>query len=123
MRDGDGRIHIVTEGFLHLVPDGGHGGSFLTGNAAKGLPGIHEAPVALLRSLEGLVGEVKGAAVVGLEDEEADGHGAVGLVQELVTAGEELRKRDEVPQRLAHLLAAYGDHVVVNPIVNALRTA
>jgi len=34
-------------------------------------------------------------------------------------AGKELRQRDEVAQRLAHLLALDGDHVVVHPVLHA----
>ena len=35
---------------------------------------IHQALQSLLASLQGIVGEIDGAAIVGREDEEADGH-------------------------------------------------
>ena len=60
---------------------------------------------------------------MGLEDEEAYGHGSVGLLQLGMVAGEELRQGDEVAQRLAHLLAVDGDHVVVHPVVDAAGAA
>ena len=60
--------------------------------------GVHQALQSLLGSLQGFVGEVHGAAVVRLQDEEADGHGRVGLRELLVGAGEELVEGDEVAQ-------------------------
>ena len=38
-------------------------------------------------------------------------------------ACEQFRQGDEVAERLAHLLAIDGDHVVVNPVVHALCSA
>ena len=55
-----------------------------------------------------------------LQDEEADGHGRIGLAEQRVVAREELRQRDEVVVRLAHLLAVDGYHVVVHPVVHHL---
>ena len=52
-----------------------------------------------------------------LQDEEANGHRRVGLLQEFVLAGEELFEGDEIVVRLTHLFAGDGNHVVVHPIV------
>ena len=60
-----------------------------------------------------------------LQDEEADRHCRIGLAQHRMIARKELIQRDEVAQRLTHLLAVDGDHVVVHPVVNhviALRS-
>jgi len=50
-----------------------------------------------------------------LEDEEAQRHRAVGLLQQRVFAAEEFVYRDAVAQALGHLLPVDGDHVVVHP--------
>src|SRR5690554_7457627 len=42
---------------------------------------FHQTLQSLAGGLQGFVGEVHRAAVVGLEDEEADGHGTVGLLR------------------------------------------
>jgi hypothetical protein len=55
-----------------------------------------------------------------MENEEADGHGRCKPVQLSWLAGEELLKGDEVAERLAHLLAVDGNHVVVHPVVHHL---
>ena len=92
-------------------------------NTTQVPPGLHQALVAFLRGLQGLVGEVQRAAVMGLQDKETDGHGRVGLVQLGMLPAEQLRQGDEVPEGLAHLLPADGNHVVVHPVVHALGAA
>ena len=52
------------------------------------------------------------------EDEEADRHRRIGLLQLIVFASEELIKCDEVPKGLPHLLSIDGDHVVVHPVAH-----
>ncbi len=54
------------------------------------------------------------------EDEEADGHRRERLLERLVVAGEELLERDEIAERLAHLLSVDGYHVVVHPVLHHL---
>ena len=60
---------------------------------------------------------------MGLKYEEAYGHGGVSLLELRVVSGKQLGKRDEVAQRLTHLLAVDRDHVVVDPVVHALLAA
>ena len=60
---------------------------------------------------------------MGLEYEETDSHRAVGLLQNLVGAVEQLVEGDEVVVALAHLLAVDGYHVVVDPVVDAAGAA
>ncbi len=48
------------------------------------------------RALQGFVAEIHGAAVVGLQYEEAYGHGRIGLSQQFVAAGEELIESNEI---------------------------
>ena len=123
--DYHGRCHIVVHGvvavlaqgvhILHLHPGLSlHLLSFL--QALQGLPTVHQTCQTLLGALQGLVAEVHRTAVVGLQDEEADGHGRVSALQTLVLSGKELGQGDEVVVRLAHLLAVDGNHVVVHPI-------
>ena len=81
---------------------------------------VHQAVVTLLGGLQGVVGEVDRATVMGREDEETDGHGRISLLQAVVLTLEELLECDKVAERLAHLLAVDGDHVVVHPVVNHL---
>ena len=88
--------------------------------AAQVLQAVHEASQAFLGGLQGFVAEIDGAAIVGLQDEEADGHGRVGLREQGMVAREELRQGDEVVVGLAHLLAVDGNHVVVHPVVHHL---
>ena len=88
--------------------------------AREALPALHHAGVGLLGSLEGLVREVNRRAVVGLEEEEADCHRRVGLLEKLVLPGEELVEGYEVTLRLAHLLAVDCQHVVVHPVADAV---
>ena len=57
---------------------------------------------------------------MGLEDEEADGHGRVGLGEQRVAAGEELVEGDEIAERFAHFLTVDGDHVVVHPVAHGV---
>ena len=75
-------------------------------------------------SLQCVVGEIHRGTVVSRENEEADGHRRVGLIQILVRTRKELLQGDEVTQRLTHLLAVDGNHVVMHPVfhhVVALR--
>lgn len=131
MRDGDRRIQVVAEGLIDVVDEGLHfpGERSLRFARNDTFPGtqfptrLHEALVAFFRGLEGFVGEVQGAAVVGLEDEETDRHRAVGALQFGMVAAEEFREGDEVPEGLAHLLPVDGNHVVMDPVMDALRTA
>ena len=131
MRDGDRRIQVVAEGVVDVLDEGLYlrGGRFLDFARNDRLPcaqlptSLHQALVALFGGSEGFVGEVQGAAVMGLEDEEADGHRAVGAVQFGMVAAEQLRQGDEVPEGLAHLLPVDGDHVVMDPVMHALGTA
>ena len=81
---------------------------------------VHQTLQTLLACHEGVVGEVDGAAIVGRENEEANGHGRVGLRERLVCAFEELLERYEVAKALAHLLSVDGEHVVVHPVVDHL---
>ena len=60
---------------------------------------------------------------MGLQDKETDGHGRVGLGQQLVLPAKQLRQGDKVPEGLAHLLSANSNHVVVHPIMHALGAA
>ena len=60
--------------------------------------GVEETLEPLLSCLQSLVAEVYRTSVVSAEDEEADGHRAVGLVELLMLACEEFIERDEVPQ-------------------------
>ena len=77
---------------------------------------VEQSLQALLACLQSLVGEVHGAAIVGREDKEADGHRRISLFQLLVIACEELLQRNEIAQALSHLLAVDGNHVVVHPV-------
>ena len=79
--------------------------------------GIHEACKTFLAGLQGFVAEIDGASIVRLEDEEADGHRRISLREQFVATVEEFVERNEVAQRLAHLLSVDGDHVVVHPIM------
>ena len=54
------------------------------------------------------------------EDEEADGHWRISLLQTVVIACEELLQSDEVTKTLTHLLAIDGNHIVVHPVTNHL---
>ena len=81
---------------------------------------IHQALQSLLASLQGIVREIYGAAVVGREDEEADGHWRISLLQTVVIASEELLQSDEVAKTLTHLLTVDGNHIVVHPVTNHL---
>ena len=81
--------------------------------------GLHNSLQSLLSALKRLVAEVERAAVVCLKNEEAHGHRAVGLLEKRVCAGEQLAEGDEVAERLAHLLAVDGNHIVVHPILHA----
>ena len=122
--DDDWGVEVVVHGLVAFLAVGFDvGGRGLGGlQLAEGVVGLHETLVAFLSGLEGFVAEVNGAAVVGLEDEEADGHGGVGLVEHLaalavlVAATEELVEGDEVAEGLAHLLAVDGNHVIVHPV-------
>ena len=53
-----------------------------------------------------------------LQDEETYCHSRVGLCKQFVRAGEELVEGDEITQRLTHLGAVYGNHIIVHPIFN-----
>ena len=81
---------------------------------------IHQALQSLLASLQGIVREVYGAAVVSREDEETDGHWRISLLQTVVIASEELLQSDEVTKTLTHLLTVDGNHIVVHPVMNHL---
>ena len=70
--------------------------------------------------MQRLVREVYGTTIVGAQDEEADGHGRVGLLEQRVVACEELLQGDEVVIRLTHLLTVDGQHVVVHPVLHGL---
>ena len=72
----------------------------------------------LLGAYQGVVAEVDGGAVVGLQDEETDDHRGEWLAEQRVVAREEVLQGDEVVVALAHLLAGDGDHVVVHPGVH-----
>ena len=52
------------------------------------------------------------------EDEEANRHRRIGLLQLVVFASEELIQCNEVPEGLPHLLPIDGDHVVVHPVAH-----
>ena len=82
------------------------------------MPTVHHALVGFLGSLEGFVGEVHGAAIVGLKNEETNGHGAVGLVEGGVVATEELGEGNEIAQRFTHFLTIDGNHIVVHPVAH-----
>ena len=121
--DDDGRVEVVVHGVVALLLEGG--GIVGREGAARG--GLHavelgkavdEALQTFAAGFEGFVGEVDGGAVVGLEDEEADGHGGVGFVEVGVLSGEEFLEGDEVAQALAHFLSVDGNHVVVHPVVD-----
>mgnify|MGYP007099753896 CR=1 FL=1 len=62
--------------------------------------GIHQSCQPLFGCLQSFVAEVYRAAVVRLQNEEADGHRAVGLRQQLVRARKELFQCDEVAELL-----------------------
>ena len=121
--DADGAVEVVVHRLVALLleflcifdSDGGLLAHRL--DAFKLLDGIHQAVEALLGSLQGIVAEVDGRTVVGLEEEEADGHRGVCLLEEGMVSGEELVEGDEVVVRLAHLLPGNGNHVVVHPIL------
>ena len=55
-----------------------------------------------------------------LKDEETHRHGRVGLIEELVVAGKKLFEAHCIAQRLAHLLAVDGNHIVVQPILHSV---
>ena len=55
-----------------------------------------------------------------LQDEETNRHRVVSLCQCRMIPGEELVQGDEVAQRLAHLLAVDGNHIVMQPITAGL---
>ena len=57
---------------------------------------------------------------MGLEHEETDRHRRIGLRKLRVRPGEELLQRDEVAQRLAHLLPVDRHHVVVQPVAGRI---
>ena len=59
---------------------------------------------------------------MGTEDEEADGHRRISLLQLGMLPREELIQGDEVPERLTHLLSVDGDHIVVHPVANEWLT-
>ena len=81
---------------------------------------IHQALQSLLAGLQCIVREVYGAAVVGREDEETDGHWRISLLQTVVIACEELLQGNEVTKTLTHLLTIDGNHIVVHPVMNHL---
>ena len=60
---------------------------------------------------------------MGLQDEETNGHRTVGLAQLGMVPAEQLGQRDEVSQGFPHLLAVDGNHIVVHPVMDPLRTA
>ena len=59
---------------------------------------VHQTFQPLFGSLQGFVAEVYRAAVVSLEDEEADGHRRICLAQHLVVTSKKFLQRDEVAQ-------------------------
>ncbi len=125
MGDGDGGVEIVAEGVQHGILEGLHlrRGRGLLMPLSQRAPGLHKALVAFLGRLQGFIGEVQRAAVVGLENEEPHGHGRIGLREFGMAAAEEFRQGDEVPEGLAHLLPVDGDHIVMHPVMDALRAA
>ena len=127
--DDDGRVQVVVHRVVELLRqsrnildvDAGLALHLLAVlEAAQVLQSVHESGQAFLSGLQGFVAEIDGRAIVGLQDEEADGHGRVGLAEQRMVAREELRQRDEVVVGLAHLLAVDGNHVVVHPVVHHL---
>jgi hypothetical protein len=51
-----------------------------------------------------------------LQNEEPYCHWRISLLKNGIVAGEKLIQSDEVAQRLAHLLAVDGNHIVVHPV-------
>ena len=124
VRDDDRRAQVVVHGLVAVLADSLDidRRGVARRDFGQVVPTLEHALQSLFRGLQRLVAEVDGAAVVGLQDEEAYGHGRVGLLQQLVVAGEELVEGDEVAQRLAHLLPVDGNHVVVHPVVHRFVT-
>ena len=141
VREGGRSVQVVAECVVDALEDGLHlrvGGRTavrrhprrvlavgvarrrLSRHRVKVLRSLQDAFETLFRGLQGLVGEVQRPAIMGLEYEETNCHGAVSLVKLRMVAGEQLRQRDEVAQGLAHLLPVDGDHVVVHPVMYPL---
>ncbi len=123
VRDHDRRIKIVVHRVVTLPPETDHvDGRVLRGRQFHQVAvSFHQAGQSLLGGAEGVVAEIDGAAVVGLEDEETDRHRRVGLFERRMIAGKELVERNEIAKTFAHLLPVDGDHVVVHPIMHHLR--
>ena len=111
-------VHVVVHGIVAAFAQLRHVYCcFAVGSeAVECVERVCQALQTLLRCLQGIVTEVYSATVVCLQDEETDGHGRVCLCQQFVCALKELREGDEVAERLAHLCAVDGNHVVVHPI-------
>ena len=58
---------------------------------------------------------------MGREDEEADSHWRIRLLQTVVVASEELFQSDEVAQTLTRLLTVDGNHIVVHPVTKEYK--
>jgi len=78
---------------------------------------IHKPCQTFFCSLQGFIAEIYRTAIVGLENEETDGHRAVSLCQRFVGAGEELIQCDEVAEAFTHFLSVDGYHVVMHPVM------
>ena len=117
-------VHSVVAALAQLLDKLLHLGLRSLGGLHTGqvLDALHQTVVAFLCGLERIVGEVHRAAVMSREDEEADRHRRIGLLQCGMVASEELLKRDEVTETLTHLLSVDGNHVVVHPVVHHLIT-
>jgi len=91
-------IQIIIHGFITLFTHSFHiyAGCSRRDDFFQSVYGIHHSAQPFFCSLQSFVAEVYRTAVVSLQDEEADGHRAVSLCQQLVCAVEELIQIDEV---------------------------
>ena len=71
----------------------------------------------LFGAVQCLLGKVGRAAIVALQQEEADYHGVPGAGEQFVIAAEKFIERDGIAQRFTHLLSAERNHIVVHPVV------
>ena len=77
--------------------------------------GFPDPSQAFLGGLKGFIAKVQRAPVMGLQNEETNGHGRIALCQDLMCTAEEFTELDHIVVALSHLSAVDGDHVVVQP--------
>src|SRR5699024_11849684 len=72
---------------------------------------------AIFGSGKSFLRKVRGAAVVTLQQEEADNLRMPGAAEKVMGTGEKLFQSNSIPQRFAHFLALEGNHIIVHPVI------